>query len=125
MTTIHSYELQLRRMIKDRTGKQCEQWLLPQIHSAAMNMKMLEKVQDELTDAGTLTSIATGSQGQQKTEVNPLLPFYDKLNRTLLLQLEALGLNYNTTPKKVTENTKEGGKEQDRLTALLGDISGV
>lgn len=116
--TIHAYELELRRMIKDRTGKQCESWLQPQIYSTASNMVMLLKIHKELME-GNLVSLTAGSAGQQKTEVNPLLPFYDKLNRTLLMQFEALGLNYNTTPKKVTENTKQGGKDQDKLLSLI------
>lgn len=116
--TIHAYELDLKKMIKARTGKQCEPWLLPQIHSTAANMQMLDTVHTELL-SGPLTVITVGSTGQQKNEVNPLLPYYDKLNRTLLMQYEALGLNYNTTPKKVTENTKQGGKEQDKLMSLI------
>lgn len=116
--TIHAYDLELRRMIKARTGKQCEPWLQPQIRSAAANMVMLNKIHEELM-GGDLASLAVGSMGQQKLEVNPLLAYYDKLNRTLLLQFEALGLNYNTTPKKVTENTKQGGKEQDKLLSLI------
>lgn len=116
--TIHGYELDLKRMIKARTGKECEPWLMPQIHSTAANMKMLDVVHEELL-SGPLTVITVGSTGQQKNEVNPLLPYYDKLNRTLLMQYEALGLNYNTTPKKVTENTKQGGKEQDKLMSLI------
>lgn len=121
--TAHAYELELRRLIKERTGKECERWLLPQIRSAASNMQMLRKVHDELL-SGPLTSLTIGSTGQQKNEVNPLLPYYDKLNRTLLAQFEALGLNYNTTPKKVTENTKQGGREQDALATLLSDVKG-
>lgn len=116
--TIHGYELDLKRMIKARTGKECEPWLMPQIHSTAANMKMLDAVHEELL-SGPLSVITVGSAGQQKNEVNPLLPYYDKLNRTLLMQYEALGLNYNTTPKKVTENTKQGGKEQDKLMSLI------
>lgn len=117
----HAYELELRRMIKARTGKACEPWLFPQICTAAANMRMLDRVQEELL-SGSLVSLTIGSTGQQKNEVNPLLPYYDKLNRTLLAQLEALGLNYNTTPKKVTENTKQGGREQDALANILDDI---
>lgn len=117
----HAYELELRRMIKARTGKACEPWLFPQIRTAAANMRMLDRVQEELL-SGSLVSLTIGSTGQQKNEVNPLLPYYDKLNRTLLAQLEALGLNYNTTPKKVTENTKQGGREQDALANILDDI---
>lgn len=116
--TIHGYELELRRMIKARTGKECEVWLRPQIHTTALNMELIEKVHTELME-GKIVFKTSGSMGQAKSEVSPLLPYYDKLNRTLLAQLEALGLNYNTTPRKVTENTKQGGSEQDKLARLL------
>ncbi len=115
---IRQYELELKRLIKDRTGKDFEPWLLPQVRAAAKNEYMIEKVLDEL-DNSDLTTIGIGSTGQQKQEVNPLLPYFDKLNRTLIAQFEALGLNYNTTPSKVTENTKQGGTDQDLLSETL------
>lgn len=123
--TIHAYELELRRMIKSRTGKAAEPWLNPQIHATASNMKMLDKIHEELSADDTLTSIVSGSMGQQKTEVNPLLPYYDKLNKTLLEQLQALGLNYNITPKKVTENTKQGGTAQDVLLETINEARNI
>ena len=103
-------------MIKHRTGQECEPWLVPQIRATAMNMVMLDKVQSEIEDDDTdLITLAVGSMGQQKSEINPLLPTYDKLQRTLLLQFEALGLNYKTTPSKVTEETKKGVDESDPM----------
>ena len=55
-----------------------------------------------------------------KFEEHPLLKTYDKLQRTLLLQFEALGLNYKTTPSKVKEDTKKGvDTEKDGLSNLL------
>ena len=116
--TIKQYEAELKKLIKERTGRDFEPWLLPQIRSTAKNEYMLDKVTEEL-DSTDLTTIGIGSTGQQKTEVNPLLPYFDKLNRTLIAQFEALGLNYNTTPKKVTENTKQGGTDTDLLSEAL------
>ena len=118
--TVHSYELELKRMIRERTGLKAETWLNPQIHATASNMAMLDKIFNEI-QATDLTSIVTGSMSQQKTEVTPLLPYYDKINRTLLDQLQALGLNYNITPRKVKENTKHGGSDQDTLLQALND----
>ena len=56
-----------------------------------------------------------GSTGQMKFDSHPLLPHYDKLQRTLLMQFEALGLNYSTTPSKVKEDTKKGVDEEDPM----------
>ena len=122
--TAHAYELELRNMIKHRTGVEMEPWLLPQVRATAGNMVMLDKVQAELEDTDDLVTMVPGSTGQVKNEVSPLLPYYDKLQRTLLMQFEALGLNYKTTPSKVKENTTQGGEKQDRLQSTLDKLSG-
>ena len=113
--TAHAYELELRKMIKSRTGADMEPWLLPQVRATASNMVMLDKVQRELESADELVTLVPGSQGQMKSEVSPLLPHYDKMQRTLLMQFEALGLNYSTTPSKVKEDTKKGVDETDPM----------
>ena len=96
--TAHAYELELRKMIKSRTGADMEAWLLPQVRATASNMVMLDKVQAELEATESLVTLVSGSMAQMKNEVSPLLPYYDKMQRTLMLQFEAIGLNYNTTP---------------------------
>ena len=118
--TTHAYELELRKMIKSRTGADMELWLLPQVRATASNMVMLDKVQRELEKADDLVTLMPGSQGQMKSEVSPLLPHYDKMQRTLLMQLEALGLNYSTTPSKVKEDTKKGiDTEREGLSGVI------
>ena len=121
--TAHAYELKLRKMIESRTGAKMEMWLMPQVRATAMNQVMLDQIQDELTN-GTrkLADWGDGSTGQMKFEAHPLLPHYDKLQRTLLMQFEALGLNYSTTPSKVKEDTKKGvDAEKDGLANMLSD----
>ena len=117
--TAHAYELELRKMIKSRTGADMELWLLPQVRATAANMVILDKIQSEILDSDSLIVPVLGSQGQMKNEVSPLLPHYDKTQRTLLMQLEALGLNYSTTPSKVKEDTRKGVSENDTLTNTL------
>ena len=121
--TAHAYELELRKMIESRTGAKMEMWLMPQVRATAMNQVMLDQIQDELCN-GTrkLADWGDGSTGQMKFEAHPLLPHYDKLQRTLLMQFEALGLNYSTTPSKVKEDTKKGvDAEKDGLANMLSD----
>jgi hypothetical protein len=113
--TAHAYELELRKMIKSRTGADMEPWLLPQVRATASNMVMLDKVQEELEDTNKFVTMMPGSTAQLKNEVNPLLPYYDKMQRTLMLQFEAIGLNYKTTPSKVKEDTKRGVDEEDPM----------
>ena len=119
--TAHAYELELRKMIESRTGAKMEMWLMPQVRATAMNQVMLDQIQDELTN-GTrkLADWGDGSTGQMKFEAHPLLPYYDKMQRTLMLQFEAIGLNYKTTPSEVKEDTKKGvDTEKDGLSNLL------
>ena len=119
--TAHAYELELRKMIEARTGAKMELWLMPQVRATAMNQVMLDQVQNELCNGPrSLADWNDGSTGQMKFEAHPLLPHYDKLQRTLLMQFEALGLNYSTTPSKVKEDTKKGvDTEKDGLSSLL------
>lgn len=117
--TVHAYELELRKMIKSRTGADMEPWLLPQVRATAANMVMLDKVQAELIALDELVKPIPGSMGQYKNEVSPLLPYYDKMQRTLMLQFEAIGLNYKTTPSKVKEDTRKGVDEKDPMARMM------
>ena len=118
--TAQSYEKELREMITSRTAADMEPWLLPQVRATAANMVVLDKVQEEINGMDSLIVTVVGSQGQMKNEVSPLLPYYDKMQRTLMLQFEAIGLNYKTTPSKVKEDTKKGvDTEKDGLSNLL------
>lgn len=125
--TAHAYELELRKMIQSRTGKAMEPWLLPQVRATAMNQVMLDKIQEELIN-GTrkIVDWGDGSTGQMKFEAHPLLPHYDKLQRTLLMQFEALGLNWNSTPSKIKEDTKKGvDAERDGLMSRISEVQGA
>ena len=119
--TAHAYELELRKMVKARTGMDCEVWLYPLIQTTAFNMVVRDKIQTEILDLNNFVSLVTGSTGQQKTEVSPLLPHYNKIQRTITQQLTALGLTFDTTPSKVKEDTKKGVDEKDPIFRLLQD----
>ena len=109
-------------MIKSRTGADMEAWLLPQVRATASNMVMLDKVQAELEATDSLVTLVSGSMKQMKNEVSPLLPYYDKMQRTLMLQFEAIGLNYKTTPSKVKEDTKKGVDEEDPMVQFYKNM---
>jgi ribosomal protein S19E (S16A) len=70
-------------------------------------MVLLDRIQEQIAIEDDLTTSMTGSMGQQKIDVNPLLLQSDKCQRTLLQQFEALGFNYNTAKGKVATN--QGG----------------
>ena len=109
------YIRELKEMIKKRTGKEREAWLLPQIRITAMNEVILDRLQEQL-EASEMTKTVAGSMGQEKTIVEPLLPQYRDMQRTLTLQFTALGLNYNITPNKVKEDARTTDDEENPMT---------
>ena len=122
--TAHAYELEIKKMVTDRNGE-FDKWLQPQLRATAMNCVMLDKIHSELCSERSLILTSAGSMDQTKYDAHPLLVHYDKLQRTLLQQYEALGINYRATPSKIKEPTKKGGEEHDKLSNLLNDIQNV
>lgn len=120
----HAYELEIIKMIRSRNGE-FDEWLRPQLEATAMNRVMLAKIQSEVEKEKTLLLPTTGANGQAKYGAHPLLTVYDKLQRTLILQYGALGLNFNTTPSKVTEPTNKSAKESDPLKDLFQLAKGI
>ncbi len=114
------YERILKKKVEQRTCSPFEEWLEPQLHAAAMCLQMLEKVHEELLD-GKLTEVRQGSKEQWYNELNPLMPTYKELQRTLILHYEALGLNYKTTPSKIKEDTKKGFDESDPIVNFYNE----
>jgi phage terminase small subunit len=118
------YERILKKRVEARTKLPFEEWLEPQLHAAALCQQMLEKVHEEIMN-GKLTTIQQGSKDQWYTEVNPLMPTYKELQRTMIQHYEALGLNYKSKPSNIKEPVAQGGEEHDKLGNLLKDIQGV
>ena len=119
-TTIGGYENLLISMIEKRTGTEFDEFLIPQVSACAQTWMMMNRVYRDLMKEKKLISTVLGSQMQQKEDVNPLLPYYLKLQAELRLQFQALGLNWNSTPSKIKEDTKKGvDTEKDGLSNLL------
>lgn len=114
-TTMGGYENLLITMIEKRTGAEFDEFLLPQVSACAQTWMMMNKVHKDLMLEKSLKAMVMGSTGQMKEEVNPLLPYYLKLQAELRLQFEAIGLNYRTTPKKINESTKQGISDNDPM----------
>ena len=90
--TTSDYIDELKDMVKQANdGKDCAPWLVPMLRSTAMNMVILDKLQDDIAKSDLTTSM-TGSMGQQKIEVNPLLEKYYKAQEILMRQFDKLGL---------------------------------
>ena len=120
----NGYEREIKTMITDRLGR-FDTWLSPLVEAAASNRVILAKIQKELEGEKALLLPSYGVGGQAKLDSHPLLKQYNELQRTLLLQYEALGLSYKSTPSKIKEPVKSGGEEHDKLSNLLNDIQNV
>lgn len=90
--TAEEYQEEIRQMIIECKGE-CKAWYMLRIRSLAMNLVILDKVQNEILEAKGLILEKQGSTGQIKSEVNPLLPYYNQLQNTVLKQFNGLGLN--------------------------------
>ena len=112
--TTRDYIEELKQMIEMRTGRPFELWLTPQLRATAMNLVVLDRVQENLEKENVSASM-TGSMGQQKIESNPLFVTYDKIQRTLLSQFEALGLSYTS---KIKDQDGNGDKPSDPMAKL-------
>ena len=121
---VKTYERMLKQKIEARTGTAFDEWLEPQLHAAALCWQMLEKVHEELMK-GALVTQKLGSKDQWYSEVNPLMPTYKELQRTIVLHYEALGLNFKSKPANIKEPVRSGGEEHDKLAAALKEIQGI
>lgn len=90
--TAEQYQEEIRQMIIECKGE-CKAWYMLRIRSLAMNLVILDKVQNEILSAKGLIMQKHGSTGQIKDAVNPLLPYYNQLQNTVLKQFSGLGLN--------------------------------
>ena len=110
---LNDYENQLRKMIIQRRNiTDVEPWLEAQLEAAAMNWQMVAKLHEELCK-GQMLSYENGSSGQTKAVANPLLTMYKEMQRTHIMHMEALGLNFKTLPAKMTESGARGGVDVD------------
>lgn len=122
--TISDYVDELTKMVELRTGNAFDLWLTPQLRATAMNMVILDKLQKDL-DKASLITYTTGSMKQPKREVNPLIDKYIQIQKTLMDQYQALGLNYNTAKGKVESNGGSGrGANADTYDPVLDVMQG-
>lgn len=88
------------------------------VQKTALDMMVLDRIVAELNSVDDLTTIEVGSMGQQKTTVNPLLPYYEKYSGRVTDDLYNLGL----TARKQAAKTEEVSTAPDKLSNLLEDI---
>ena len=116
-STTQDYITELRTMIEKKNDGAFDPWLMPMLRATAMNMVILDKMQEQLENEN-ITNSMTGSMGQQKIDVHPLLDKYDKMQNTLVRQFEALGL----TAKGKTGAAGGGdGDDDDPIIKMLSN----
>lgn len=110
----NSYIDELKELVIQRNDGAFDPWLMPILRSTAMNMVILDRLQEELENSN-MTDYMDGSMGQQKVQVNPLLDKYDKMQNTLIKQFDALGL----TAKGKGRGVSNDADDDDPVLAAL------
>ena len=107
---VQSINTALKAALNIQRTDQIPPFLTPMIQKTATDMCMLDKVAEELSGLDELTSMEVGSTGQQKTVVNPLIPYYDKLSARVTDDLYNLGL----TARKQEIKSEDPAKKEDQ-----------
>lgn len=112
---LEDYEDMLSEMVcRRRNVSEVEPWLVGQIHTAAMNLQMLDKIHGELMASSLTEECMTGMKP------HPLIPMFKDLQRSMILGYKALGLNFEAAPKRMTESgAKDGHDGSDPLLAFV------
>ena len=113
--TTQDYIEELKDSIRQKTDKGFDPWLMPILRSTAMNMVILDRIQEQL-EKDNMVDWMDGSMGQQKLNVHPLLDKYDKMQNTLVRQFEALGL---TNKGKAGASGGGDGDDEDLVLSAL------
>ena len=105
----NGYVAELNKLVKAEYNGEIPAKLKILIRKTAMDMQMMDRISDELMSLDSLTSTKFGSMAQEKTEVSPLIPYYDKLSSRVTDDLYNLGL----TARKQAVKVEDPGKVYD------------
>jgi hypothetical protein len=105
----NGYVAELNKLVKAEYNGEIPAKLTILIRKTAMDMQMMDRISDELMSLDSLTSTKFGSMAQEKTEVSPLIPYYDKLSSRVTDDLYNLGL----TARKQAVKVEDPGKVDD------------
>lgn len=109
--------------IEDQRGER-PRMLRHLVDKTAKDQRHLDDLDNRL-EGEDFTTIMIGSQGQQKTEVNPLLAHRDKVSRTLLDDLKELQLTASSVYKKKEQrHLNDEDKENDPTAEYFNSING-
>ena len=118
-----TYAEELWKDIEEQRGER-PRMLRHLVDKTAKDQRHLDAIDNEL-DGSEFTSIAIGSTGQQKTELNPLLAQRDKVSRTITEDLKELQLTANSVYKKKEQgHLNDDDKENDPTAEYFSSIRG-
>lgn len=118
-----TYAEELWKDIEEQRGER-PRMLRHLVDKTAKDQRHLDAIDNEL-DGAEFTSIAIGSTGQQKTELNPLLAQRDKVSRTITDDLKELQLTANSVYKKKEQrHLNDDDKENDPTADYFNSING-
>lgn len=118
-----TYAEELWKDIEEQRGER-PRMLRHMVDKTAKDQRHLDAIDKELEDA-EFTSIAIGSTGQQKTELNPLLAQRDKVSRTITDDLKELQLTAGAVYKKKEQrHLNDEDKEHDPTAEYFASING-
>lgn len=92
------------------------------IHKTAQDMRILDRIIEEIDSTEELITMEQGSTGQHKTIVNPLVPYYDKLSSRVTDDLYNLGLTARKQAAKSEDPADR--KSEDRMNDFLNATQG-
>lgn len=117
-----SYIENLWQDIEEQRGER-PRMLRHLVEKTAKDQRHLDLIDAELENAD-MTTIAIGSTGQQKTEINPLLAHRDKVSRTITDDLKELQLTANSVYKKKEQrHLNDDDKENDPTAEYFNSIN--
>lgn len=123
LKTINRYIEELWKDIEEQRGER-PRMLRHLVEKTAKDQRHLDLIDMQL-DNEDLTSIAIGSTGQQKTEINPLLAHRDKVSRTITDDLKELQLTAGAVYKKKEQvRMNDEDKENDPTAEYFSSING-
>lgn len=107
--------------IEDQRGER-PRMLRHLVDKTAKDQRHLDDLDNRL-EGEDFTTLVIGSTGQQKTEVNPLLAYRDKVSRTLLDDLKELQLTASSVYKKKEQrHLNDEDKEHDPTAEYFNAI---
>ena len=119
----HDYVARINKSLREQLGvKEIPVQYDLLIRKTAQDMRMLDRIIDEIDGTDELVTLEKGSTGQHKTIVNPLVPYYDKLSSRVTDDLYNLGL---TARKQAVKSEDPGDrKSTDKLNEFLDATQG-